>query len=198
MTQNRVGGALCLDFVNTVNAWPNPRRDDLTTPQGLARWAAQSGLGLHAPPTPRQLETARRVRQAVRSVFAAIAAGEEPPPEGLTRLLATAGRALPHAQVIQVDNDRCTLAWPAPCTVADLLAAVAVSALLLLHSGPLGRIGDCPSCHWLFLDTSRNGQRRWCDMAVCGAREKSRTYYASTRRHSSRLPGHPQPMTPPT
>ena len=82
MTQNRVGGALCLDFVNTVNAWPNPRRDDLTTPQGLARWAAQSGLGLHAPRPHASWRLARRVRQAVRSVFAAIATGEEPPPRG--------------------------------------------------------------------------------------------------------------------
>ncbi|MFK3795237.1 MULTISPECIES: CGNR zinc finger domain-containing protein [unclassified Pseudomonas] len=25
-----------------------------------------------------------------------------------------------------------------------------------------------PDCDWLFLDTSKNGRRRWCQMNVCG------------------------------
>ena len=41
-----------------------------------------------------------------------------------------------------------------------------------------GRCGECPSCRWLFLDTSRNGRRRWCSMATCGSRIKARRHYA--------------------
>lgn len=183
MPQQRVGGRLCLDFANTVNVWPDPRRDDLATAEGFARWAADGGLALRTAPTVDELAAARRARAAVRSVFAPLAAGQEPDPDGLRRLLTIAGKALHRADAVRM-GDRYELVWPPPCTVGDVLAAVAVSALEVLRHDRLDRIGDCPSCHWLFLDTSRSGQRRWCDMAVCGARQKARTYYA-TRRHRS-------------
>jgi predicted RNA-binding Zn ribbon-like protein len=185
MAQKRVGGRLCLDFANTVNAWPDPRRDDLTAAEGFAGWAADSGLALRAAPTTQELAAARRVRAAVRSVFAPLAAGQEPDPEGLRQLLTTAGAALHRAHPVRVGS-RYELVWPPPCAVGDVLAAVAESALEVLAHDRLDRIGDCPSCHWLFLDTSRNGQRRWCDMAVCGARDKARTYYATRTRRSAR------------
>jgi predicted RNA-binding Zn ribbon-like protein len=41
------------------------------------------------------------------------------------------------------------------------------------------RVRACESdtCQWLFLDTSRNRSRRWCDMKVCGNRSKVRRFY---------------------
>jgi len=33
-------------------------------------------------------------------------------------------------------------------------------------------------CRWLFLDTSKNHTRRWCDMKVCGNRIKARRFKA--------------------
>jgi predicted RNA-binding Zn ribbon-like protein len=33
------------------------------------------------------------------------------------------------------------------------------------------------NCNWLFLDTSKNRSRRWCDMKECGNREKARRHY---------------------
>src|ERR671930_579256 len=62
----------------------------------------------------------------------------------------------------------------------DVLAPVVWSAAELLTSGPLERVRECPgddTCGWLFLDTSRNGSRRWCDMRTCGNRAKARRYY---------------------
>src|SRR5207247_343918 len=45
-----------------------------------------------------------------------------------------------------------------------------------LTSAELGRLKKCPSanCGWIFLDTTRNRTRRWCDMKVCGNRAKAR------------------------
>ena len=37
---------------------------------------------------------------------------------------------------------------------------------------------------WLFLDTSKAGRRRWCDMADCGNAAKSRRHYARGRRRA--------------
>jgi predicted RNA-binding Zn ribbon-like protein len=58
------------------------------------------------------------------------------------------------------------------------------SAADLLTSDDLGRLRECASdtCAWLFLDHSKNRSRRWCDMTVCGNRDK-------VRRHRQRQRG---------
>jgi predicted RNA-binding Zn ribbon-like protein len=38
-----------------------------------------------------------------------------------------------------------------------------------------------PECRWLFLDTSKNHTRRWCDMKICGNRMKARRFKAQHR-----------------
>jgi len=44
--------------------------------------------------------------------------------------------------------------------------------------GTWARVKACVAddCQWAFYDSSRNRSGRWCDMAVCGNREKVRTY----------------------
>ena len=60
-------------------------------------------------------------------------------------------------------------------------AALAISALSLLAPERLARIRICANCAWLFLDASRNGSRVWCDMAVCGNRQKAKRHYSRHR-----------------
>ncbi len=66
-----------------------------------------------------------------------------------------------------VEDDLASLLWP-----------VARAATDLLTSCDLARVRECAddSCGWLFMDMSRNGSRRWCDMADCGNRAKARRY----------------------
>jgi predicted RNA-binding Zn ribbon-like protein len=56
-------------------------------------------------------------------------------------------------------------------------AALAVSALSLLAGDAWKKIRICPNCSWLFIDRSRNSSRLWCDMSVCGNRQKARRHY---------------------
>jgi predicted RNA-binding Zn ribbon-like protein len=60
-------------------------------------------------------------------------------------------------------------------------AALAISAVSLLQPQRRARLRICAHCGWLFLDLSRNRSRVWCDMAVCGNREKARRHYARSR-----------------
>lgn len=56
--------------------------------------------------------------------------------------------------------------------------ATAHSALSLLAVETQERLKICGNCGWLFIDRSKNRSRIWCDMAVCGNRQKaSRHYY---------------------
>ncbi len=64
----------------------------------------------------------------------------------------------------------------------------ALSALRLAADPPQGRIRICGHCGWLFLDRSKNRSRLWCDMAVCGNREKARRHYARNRISEEALP----------
>jgi predicted RNA-binding Zn ribbon-like protein len=60
---------------------------------------------------------------------------------------------------------------------ASLELATAHSALRLLNSDTAARLKICGHCGWLFVDRSKNRSRAWCDMAVCGNREKARRHY---------------------
>jgi predicted RNA-binding Zn ribbon-like protein len=59
---------------------------------------------------------------------------------------------------------------------AGFMGRIAVQAASLLTSPELARLKLCAlsDCDWLFMDTSKNGSRRWCQMNVCGAKEKAR------------------------
>ena len=65
----------------------------------------------------------------------------------------------------------------------SMLWPVARSAADLLTSGELQAVRQCAgrACGWLFLDTSRNRTRRWCDMSVCGNRAKARRHHERLR-----------------
>jgi predicted RNA-binding Zn ribbon-like protein len=58
--------------------------------------------------------------------------------------------------------------------VARVLAAVAES----MADGSWLRLKACRSdtCRWAFVDNARNRSRHWCDMSVCGNRQKVRTF----------------------
>ena len=47
----------------------------------------------------------------------------------------------------------------------------------ILTTANMEKIKECPSCGGLFIDRTKNGKRRWCDMKVCGSNEKAKRYY---------------------
>ncbi|RWC31817.1 CGNR zinc finger domain-containing protein [Mesorhizobium sp.] len=68
-----------------------------------------------------------------------------------------------------------------PLTPIAFETALAVSALSLLRDDTVARLRICPNCTWLFVDRSRNSSRLWCDMAVCGNRQKASRHYRRRR-----------------
>jgi predicted RNA-binding Zn ribbon-like protein len=60
--------------------------------------------------------------------------------------------------------------------VAAILGPIALSAVGVLSQTDLSRIKQCPGedCGWLFVDRTKNGARRWCEMEVCGNRAKQK------------------------
>jgi predicted RNA-binding Zn ribbon-like protein len=80
-----------------------------------------------------------------------------------------------------------TLQPPEDATLPVQVAARAVLALLRASARPdWGRVKACPGpdCGWVFVDHSRNGARRWCQMSACGNRAKGAAF--RERRRSGR------------
>jgi predicted RNA-binding Zn ribbon-like protein len=91
--------------------------------------------------------------------------------------------APPHQHGDSIEPPRFTLAWSAAAQRCELpVWILAARARELLVSPEMAHVRRCLSstCQWLFLDTSKNHSRRWCDMKVCGNRMKAR------RDHSRR------------
>lgn len=169
-----VGNALCLDFANTVNSRIATAHDYLASELDVVRWAVHAGA-LTDPAAGKRTPLARAhaLRDAIYAVFSAVATGHRPRRADLEVVRESYAVAVDHATLASIGTGF-ELTWPRP---VDPLWPVGRSAGELLLHGDLGRVGECPGCGWLFLDTSRNGSRRWCSMATCGSRDKMARYH---------------------
>jgi predicted RNA-binding Zn ribbon-like protein len=207
-----VGGHVALDLVNTVTPRVPGRTDDdidhLATPDDLVRWASRVGLideaeaervrrtWAEADGGARSLTATLEIREAVYAVLLD-QLGTPGGPEGTAALdvlvghwRAAMGRSTLSLDPVAGPGDRLRVGTDPGLLVPDRLAHAAVTLLRTLDPGHLKA---CPlaegGCGWLFLDRSRNGSRRWCSMADCGARAKARRL--TDRRRGSRAASRP-------
>ncbi len=165
------GGRPALDLCNT-RLGPE---DLLVRPDDLARWFEATGAVDQAPPiSPRELAAARDLRDGLRE---ALLAGDGP---RVGRIATSWLGDAPGRLCVEEDTLTPRFA-PEERTSCCLLVAAVLDALDLMRDSP-GRVRECadPACPVVYVDTSRNGSRRWCSMEGCGARAKASTYY---RRH---------------
>ena len=189
------GGALCLDFTNTVGDRPRRENEHLHSYSDLISWADQAGVlnrsQIAALDSVAKTARAERVfaralelRESLFAIFARLAQNERPGSTDLATLNGWLAETLPHLQVEDRAN-RLTWSWTDEKTVLERpLWPVVRSAADLLTSDEIDRVRQCASetCSWLFVDRSRSHRRRWCDMKTCGNRDKARRYYARKRR----------------
>ena len=178
-----IAGHPALDLVNTLD-WrfrAEGPEELLKGYDDLLRFAEQSGI---LPPkySAREgsgtLKRCRKLREAIAETSYAIVEGRNPNGPSLETLEHFVRTARLQQQLRWKDG-RLTLDWSG--NHPDLpLWALSLSASELLLSDALESVRECdnPECRWLFLDTSKNHTRRWCDMKVCGNRMKARRFKA--------------------
>jgi predicted RNA-binding Zn ribbon-like protein len=194
------GGRLCLDFANTVgprvDVEGEQAHDFLGGYADLVRWAGKAGIlgaedaarllaaAARAPAAARRtFEAAIELREAIYRSFSAVAHGGTPDPADLDRMQRAYAEAMSHARV-QPQGRGLAWAWAGGDDLGRVWWPVARSALELAVTGPLQRVKQCPlpdGCAWLFLDTTKNGSRRWCSMEECGGQAKARRQSARRR-----------------
>jgi predicted RNA-binding Zn ribbon-like protein len=190
-----VAGHLALDFVNTVD-WRGDaarRMDRLVRPRALVLWGRKAGvisvaqaraLNTVGDRDMRQavlaLQRARRLRELLARVFAATVRGAPPSRSDLRRLNAFTSAALRRRR-LELSGADYAWGWSTRGRALDsILWPIVLAAADLLTPPARSHIRSCAAhdCGWLFLDTSRNGTRRWCTMRSCGNRAKARRFYA--------------------
>ena len=195
-----LGGAICLDFVNTVDTRLEPPREDfLPGFAELAGWGRHAGLLTASEKRAMLAESAaapaaasvvhQRAIELREALYRLFRAPERPPPHALAILNRELQRAAANVSV-ERRKGKYELAWRAQTVVDRLLGAIARSAADLLTSQRLEYVRECEGdgCGWLFLDTSKAHRRRWCSMAACGNRAKARRY--RQRQHPAIHPRH--------
>ena len=194
---NATSGDLSLDFVNTAQ-WneTGPWPERMQRFRDLVRWARDAGAVApdrssrlleagerHPQAAQAAFDRALQIRGVLHAIFDSLAGRRSLAPADLRALddeLATAF-AVAH---LEYREGRIVREWSEDAEdFGQVLRPIVWSATELLLGERVARLRSCasPQCGRLFLDESRNGMRRWCDMQVCGSRAKARAYYERRR-----------------
>jgi predicted RNA-binding Zn ribbon-like protein len=194
---DRVGGRLVLDFLNTAEArGAAEEREFLTSYGHFAAWWA--GFEQPSPATGAQLlsladrdpdgaaATLQRVlslREALHAIFLAALSQGQVSEDDLALVNRELCAATDHHLLMADAAGGVRDGWVAGQTLDCPLWPILLDGWDVLTTPLLDRVKECPghACGWLFLDTSRSGTRRWCDMRTCGNRAKAANHYARTR-----------------
>jgi predicted RNA-binding Zn ribbon-like protein len=168
---------LFVDFVNTLH-WDEDEPIELIGDRaGLAEWLAE-----HALPDAVEdawLPTFWSLREHAREITRAIVIGQPLSDADVAALNHAISE--PNGQLVLVDDrdGRSELAFQvAGDDRSAATCQIAVSLAAFLATGDRSRLKLCanPGCGFVFLDTSTNRSRRWCDMRYCGNRLKARAF----------------------
>jgi predicted RNA-binding Zn ribbon-like protein len=184
-----VGNHPGLDLFNTAAADDNGDPVELLDGfDALATWLGEAQLvapaDVRSVPVRHRaqlLRWTRRLRDAGHQVvdrYGPRAADDR----GLDAIVAEVPVRLAHSGVSGSDTP---VAAVAPLDRIRLALALAVLDATRLDRSRVRRCGR-QGCVLLFFDTSKNGTRRWCDMAVCGNRVKAAAHYALHRPDATR------------
>ena len=180
-----------LSFANTLSARPTPSPvERLVSYDGLLAWAREAGV-LKAEEVERLAARARRraadglrvvarareLRELVHDTFTATSAGRAPKPETLAALSTHLSAWYPHGRLVSA-GESLQWAYDGEDDLERPLWEISRAVSRLLTSPRLARVHACAAedCAWWFFDDTKNGSRRWCDMKICGNRDKVRRY----------------------
>ncbi len=193
LPEETLDASRALAFVNTLSARPTATpAERLVSYDALAEWALEERL-ITAAAAKRLLAHARKhsqqaasalaraieLREAVYDIVAALDAKRSPAAGALETVARDMAAAYSTGRLVLHEG---TLHWVSgnEDDLDRVLWEVARTVGRLVTSSRLARVRLCAAadCGWLFVDDTKNRSRRWCDMKICGNREKLRRFRA--------------------
>ncbi len=201
-----VAGRLCLDFVNTVVTRTEQKvknavvftfqADKLSGYTDLAEWSKDAGIieemdlkrlvrvaSQNEGQSKKVFERALILRESLFRIFKHVIERRVPPRADIELLNREGAIARTGQELVYSSNK---FAWDLKTCEDSLdymIWPITLSSTQLLSSEELSLVKQCPSpdCGWLFLDSSKNRSRQWCDMKDCGNLSKVRHYRAQQK-----------------
>jgi predicted RNA-binding Zn ribbon-like protein len=175
-----LAGHPALDFLNTRMRVNGQLEDFFQRGEDVVRWLGQAGFPTSeiGPAIARLslVDSARRLRENIRSLVEKRKAGQRGDPSFLNGVLV---EAQSHPRLV----------WNTPRslridrvgrqdTPQAILAPVAEAAADLLATGDFRLVKRCEdeTCVLWFSDNTKSHHRRWCSVALCGNRHKVAAY----------------------
>lgn len=187
------GGHPALDLVNTLDwrfreSGPEELLQDyadvirFTEQCGLISTAEGRKLLRNVPEnkTAKVLAAVRELREATAEVLYAAVDRRSLPVPAVKRLDECFTAANQHRE-LRWDGEKLQWMLPQSSSLPEVpLWLLSLSTAELVTSDRMHLLRECGNaeCRWLFLDTSKNHTRRWCDMKICGNRMKARRFKA--------------------
>ena len=196
-----IGGRLCLDFVNSVggreeheeNPYPENIivKDKLENYNDFITWGKEIGIITEAErkyllylnsseknEAEITFKKAIELRESLFKITYDVINNKEPDEKMIQILNREYSAANGNRKLVYMNNK---IEWQFsknPLKPDYLMWLIAESAVKLLSSDLLSRVKICSGddCGWLFLDTSKNKSRQWCDMKDCGNVAKVRRF----------------------
>lgn len=185
------GQSLALNFVNTVhNRRDDPLPDYLLSPADLIAWAEKASMldekriRLLTNAMQSNIRKARvffadalAMRELLYRMFFSVTLTETIAPDDLCQFNVRLQAHFSHLKLVATDSCY-EQSWDLEGDdFQQFTAPIMKDACDLLLSDRLRRVKECPNCGWLFLDTTKNGKRRWCSMKNCGSGIKALGWY---------------------
>ncbi len=194
---NLIADNVCVDFVNTVERGVRYQHQDwIGSYDAFLLWSRKAGLidsdeftclktqsSANRRKASRVFEKVLRLRALLRGIFAAISSGSTISTTTIKELNEFLTEAHLARKLEWVDQ-RAVWRWRADSVAMERpLWTLVMAAADLLTGGNVECVRKCanPQCSWMFVDTSKNKRRRWCEMEVCGNQAKARGHYARYR-----------------
>jgi predicted RNA-binding Zn ribbon-like protein len=126
------------------------------------------------------VEAVRELREAAAEVLYTAVNGKSPSSSALRRLQACFAEAK-ERQELRWDGEKLRWSLPQTTSLPGLpLWLLSLGTASFMTSEQMHLLRECGNaeCRWLFVDTSKNHTRRWCNMKICGNRMKARRFKA--------------------
>jgi predicted RNA-binding Zn ribbon-like protein len=194
------GGCPVFDFTNTISNRNDPDYFDyLTKYDDFVDWINKIKLlpkgkmdaiaAFSKSHTRKSADTLRQiieVREVVFKLFSSLAQQQKADREIVDAFNGFFSEALSNMRVEVGRKEVATSFIVSEKTILkEPLYILVKYAFDTLSTQSFDRIKECPTCRWLFLDTTKNGKRRWCNMQVCGSNDKARRYYHRKKESSN-------------
>jgi predicted RNA-binding Zn ribbon-like protein len=160
--------------------------DEWQTAAELGDWLSASGLApsrLSRARLERVLPAFRALQDLVRAIAERTEDRSSPSPAQVAALNRVLRDGVHYHQLRPLRGQRAFGVTPVGDPLDQARAAVAGSLAHFLAEHDPRRLRRCASetCDWVFIDRSPGRRRRWCDMRVCGNRNKVRRHRQRAR-----------------